>query len=130
MKNGFLRVFPSLLQQSMRSQSAILDKSVAVSISIMIDPVQRLFDVRPDAGDQFSVSSALEIRRSQQNEEWRRIDAAIITTERNFPHPRHFTLPRFMQYLPWFSVLAGITRGCLGRCQVRENSPSDLWTGP
>src|ERR1700731_4224638 len=105
----------------MRSQSAVLDKSVAVSISIMIDPMQRPFDVRPDAGNQFSVPGAFEIRRCKQNEERRRIYAPIIATKRDFPHSGHFTLPGFMQDLPRFSILARVDRCCLGCCQVKEN---------
>src|SRR5690348_9562014 len=52
MEDGIIRIFPTLLDQSILGMARILHQTVAVAIAVSVDPGQGAFQVWPNSPDQ------------------------------------------------------------------------------
>jgi hypothetical protein len=56
MKDGIVRILPSLLSQTFLRPTTIFDKSITIAVSKPINPVESRFDVGPDALKEFLIA--------------------------------------------------------------------------
>src|SRR5580692_6839414 len=70
MKDGIMRVLPSLLNQTPAAMARIFHEAVAIHISKLIDPLKREVDVGPQALHKIAVPRVVVIGASQQDEQW------------------------------------------------------------
>src|SRR5690349_382915 len=84
MGDRIIGVFPSLVDQTIARLPVILHEAVAVAVSVVVDPAKRRFDMRPEIFYESPVAGPFIVRTSQQNEQRRRVDAAIVTAEWHF----------------------------------------------
>jgi len=60
-----MRVLPTLLNQTIRGEPRILHESIAISISEVVDPIERQLNVPPDKTDQRAVACTFEVSGGQ-----------------------------------------------------------------
>ena len=84
MKDGIVRIFPTLLDQTGCRAARILDKTVTIQVAITIDPIQRGENIGPDTAQESQVTRALIVGTGQTNKEWRRVYRTVITAKWNF----------------------------------------------
>src|SRR6266850_107792 len=104
-KNRIAGIFPSLLRKAVRRLSRILDEPVSVCVAITINPIKRSEDVGPNASYKLEIICAKKIATRRHNKKRSGINAAIISSERNFSESGHFTAPDFMHDLSGLGVL-------------------------
>jgi hypothetical protein len=71
------------MYQPLRRAPRIFDKSVAVDITVPVDPLQRQLDVGPNGLDKGVISRALVVCGRQNDEEGGRVYRAVVPLERN-----------------------------------------------
>src|SRR5438309_781004 len=113
MKNRIAGIFPSLLRKAVSRLSRILDKPVSVCVAITINPIKRSEDVGPNVSYKLEIICAKKIATRRHDKKRSGINAAIISSERNFSESSHFTAPDFMHDLSGLGVLFGNLFGCL-----------------
>ena len=104
---------------------AVFDEAVAVAVAVVVHPVQRRLDVRPQPLRERDVAGALEMRAGQRHEERRRIDAAVVAAERHLAEDGHFAIARFVQDLAGLRVGMRVDGGGLRRRQMPEHAGGD-----
>ncbi len=70
-----------------------------------IDPAEGGLDVRPQRGDEVSVAGAFVVGAREEHEQWRGIQATVVTPERRFPQRCHLAAADLVQDLARFCVL-------------------------
>ena len=70
------------------------------------------------------------IGSGQHNEQRRRVDAAVVATERNLVECRHFSFACFMQNFPDLCILLRDNLPRLGRRQISQHTPGDARIDP
>ena len=86
--------------------------------------------MRPQPRDERPVARAREILACEHHEERRRIDAAVVASERHFAEARHFGAARLVQDLAGFGVLLRVDVVRLGGGQVAEDAARELRMDP
>ena len=100
MEHGVVRVLPPLMNQPRLASSFVGDESIAVSIGVFGNPIERSEHVRPELVDEVDVPGALEIGVCKHDEERRGVGAAVVTTKRHFSKRRHLAASHFVKNLP------------------------------
>ena len=106
-------VLPALVDQAIRVAAAVLDKSIAVTVAVSIEPRERSLDARPQFQDSGEVAGTLKIGACEHNKERRGINAAEVAAEWNFAKFGHFSEPHFVQDLAGLGVGLGVDLGGL-----------------
>src|SRR5581483_1374217 len=70
-KNGILRILPSLLKKTAFGMTGILNKAVPIYIAGTIDPIKRSLNVLPNVSDKFAVVCSLVVHRGEENKQGR-----------------------------------------------------------
>src|SRR6202521_6211629 len=125
MEDGIVGVFPTLLHQAGGGASLVLDETVSVGVAVLVDPMQSALDVWPDLFDKRQVARTQKIAAGQHYEKRGGIDAAVVGSERNFLHHRHFAAAHFMKDFSRFGVLVGYDFGGLRFGEVVQNAFRD-----
>src|SRR5271167_1627220 len=103
-----VRILPALIYQTAGVLAVVFDKAIAVRIAIGVDPMQRRLYMRPQRPYRLEVACSPEVFAGNQNKQWCRIDAAVVTGKRNLAEPRHLAVTHFMQDLAGFRISLGI----------------------
>jgi hypothetical protein len=103
-----MRILPALINQATNVLAVVLDKAITVRIAKGIDPMQRRPYMRPQRAHGLEVACASKVFAGQQNKQWCRIDAAVVTGKRNFTQARHLAVAHFVQYPAGFCIPLGI----------------------
>src|ERR1700677_251866 len=103
-KNGVVRILPSLLHQTLGRLFAIFDKAIPIAVPKFVDPFKSAENMWPQAPDEVAVGGALVIGVRQNNEERRSIDATVVSAKRNFSQRRHFSAAHLMENFPWLGL--------------------------
>ena len=77
-----------------------------------------------------AVVDAVGVGASQDDEQRRRVDAAVVTSERHFAEPRHFAVAGFVQDFSRLRVLLGVDGICLRGREVFEHATRDARVDP
>ena len=64
-ENGIVRVFPSLLHQSVLGAPRVFHEAVAIAVAMLVDPLQGGEDVRPDFAQEIQIRRALVVGSGQ-----------------------------------------------------------------
>src|SRR5438445_10959966 len=113
MKNRIAGIFPSLLRKAVSRLSRILDEPVPVCVAITINPIKHSQDLGPNVSYKLEIHCSKKIASRREDKKRRGINAAIVSSERNFSESGHFTAPDFMDDLSGLGVLFGNLFGCL-----------------
>ena len=92
-EDSSVSVLPPLVHQAMGRLPLILHEAVPVPVAVAVDPVQGGLDVGPQGDDEGPVAGALIVGASEQHEQRRCIDAAVVAAEGNFLQRRHLAAP-------------------------------------
>ena len=106
----------------------ILDKAIAVAVTVLIAPAQGRFDIRPDRLDGLPVTRALVVLARQHDEERCCVDGAVVAPERHLTESRHLAQAALVQDLAGLSIGGRIDVGSLHRSQVAQHALWQ-WTG-
>src|SRR5690606_40091510 len=93
-EGGVVADLPALDRQPLGRLAVVFNEAVAVAIAESVDPCEGCLDVRPQAADGGEVVRAVQIGAGEQDEERRRVDAAIISPERNLAEFGHLAEDR------------------------------------
>src|SRR5262245_21019788 len=105
MENRIMGVFPALLNQPCWRMPRVLNESISIDIAVLVDPIERALNIRPDLLDEGKITGAPVVRAGEHDKQRRGIDTAVIPAERNLTCGRQFSFSRFMQDLARFCVL-------------------------
>jgi hypothetical protein len=94
------------------------------------DPAQRSLHRGPKLGDVFIVAGAFRMKTSEQHEQRRCIDAAVIKSEWNFAQRRHFAAAHFMQDFSGLGIGQGVETLRLVSRQPPQHAARDAWIPP
>ena len=92
-------ILPALVHQALFGRPPVFDEAVAIRIARAVDPAERGLDGGPQRGNRRHVAGSLGIKARKQDEQRRRIDAAVVEPERNLAQRRHFARTHLMQDL-------------------------------
>ena len=106
-EDGVVGVLPPLVQQAIGRLPLILHEAVPVPVAVAVDPVQGGLDVGPQGVDEGPVAGALVVGASEQDEQRRGIDAAVVAAEGNLLQRRHLAAAGLVQDLAGLGVLLG-----------------------
>src|SRR5437868_2057398 len=70
-KNGILRILPTLLDEAFGRAAEIFDEAVPVGVAVAIDPTQCQLDVGPDGAQELEVADTLVVSRREHDEQRR-----------------------------------------------------------
>src|SRR6185369_6082756 len=99
-----VRILPALIQQTAIRTPLVFDETVAVAVSVAIDPSQRGERVRPETVDQPAVPGPIERRTEEDQPQGRRIDRAVVGRVRQLAGARHLSGPQLVADLAWLRV--------------------------
>src|SRR5262249_11685210 len=99
MEDGIMRIFPTLMNETVFRCTAVFDVTVTICVAIAIDPLKRTQDVRPNRLDKSAVARAPIIRASEHHKKRRRVDAPVVASERHLAQNGHFIIAELMQDL-------------------------------
>ena len=68
--------------------AGVLDETVPIGIAVVFHPFERGEQVRPQLIDELAVGRSLKVGCREHDEQRRRVDAAVILSERNFAERR------------------------------------------
>ena len=68
MKDGIVRVLPTLLNQAVSGALCVFDEAIVVAISVRIHPVQSGLHVRPNFGNEGNVVGTVQVGAGQHHE--------------------------------------------------------------
>src|SRR5262249_38643793 len=80
-RDGVVRVLPPLVDQAVCGAALVGEVATVVAVGVTLDPRQRRLRSRPQLVDQRPVRRALQVLAEQQEEQRRRVDAAIVSPE-------------------------------------------------
>src|SRR5215470_10425084 len=129
-KDRVVRVFPTLINQTVRVLTLVFYESVAVRIAIGIEPAERSLDVRPELPDGVEITGAFEILAEQQHEQRSRVDTAVIARKRYLAKPRHLAIAHLVQDLTGFGIPFGIYVSRLRRGEKPQHALGDQRIDP
>ena len=129
-KDGIVRVLPSLLDEPLVGLARVLDEPVTVGVAVPFDPGQRVIDVGRQRANEGGVTGPAEVGRGQHHEERCGIDAAVVAPERHLAERGHLAPPRLVQDLPRLRVALGRGLGRLRGGQEAEHAAGDLGRDP
>src|SRR4030095_15615902 len=74
-KNRVLRIFPTLMDETVFRPAAVFNETITICVAIATDPLKRTLNIRPNRLDKSAVTRALIICACQHNKKRRRVDA-------------------------------------------------------
>ena len=86
--------------------------------------------MRPEPPEKCAIARSIEVRAGEDDEQRRRVDAAVIAAERHFAEAGHFTGARLVQDLARLRVLLRAHGIGLGRGEIGEHAAGDIGTDP
>ncbi len=128
--DSVVRVFPSLVQQASRRLAMIFHQPVAIEVAVCLDPVEGRDQVGPQGLDGPQIGGSLVVGPGEHDEQWRRVDAAVVLAERHLLERGHLTGARFMEDLTGLSILLLVDCRGLGRREVAEHAPRQVRAHP
>src|SRR5690606_10394954 len=108
MKDRIVRVLPPLLHQAGFRLTRIFDEAVPVPVAVVVDPLERPSNGRPQMPQGTDVVGRRQVLRSQHYEERCRINTAIVAPKRNLLEPSHLAFTGLVEDLSWFGVTGWI----------------------
>src|SRR5205809_4792009 len=108
----------------------VLDEAITICIAIVVDPLKRALDVRPNRLHESAVTRALKICACQHHKKRRRVDAPVVAFERHLAQDGHLIITELMQHLAGLRVLLGLLSIGLIRSEIRQNTTGDRWVKP
>ena len=104
MKDRVAGVLPALVHEAAVAPPPVLDEAIAVRIAVLVDPFQRRQDVGPDRIQRGAVGGVLPVQAGEHDEQRRRVDGAVVATERHFAQRGELALARLVQDLAGLGV--------------------------
>ncbi len=129
-KHGIPRVFPALVGEAGFALGPVLDETVAITVSVFVDPAKRRLDVGPQLGDRVEVAGALKVHTGENDEQRRAVDGAVIKAERHLAQPRHFAVAGFVQDFSRLGVRLGPHLGGLVGGEELEHASGNARIDP
>ncbi len=122
--------FQPCCTKPVRRVARVLDEAVAVAVAVVVDPVERALDVRPDVSEELAVARAVPILAGEHHEERRRVDAAVVAAERHFAHARHLAVAHLVDDLARLRLLRLVHAVGLRRGEELEHAARDAGVDP
>ena len=130
MEDRVARILPSLMQESGRRTSLVVDEPVVIGITPVLDPLERALDVRPQTFDELAIRGVAVIGSGQHYEQRGRVHAAVITRERDLAERGHLTAACLVQDLSGLCVALSINFGRLRGRQEAQDARAKLRLDP
>ncbi len=119
-----------MVDETVYRLAVVLDEAVVVDVAVSFHPQRPGPNVGPQPADEVVVGGARGIAGGKDDEERRRIDAAIVVGERDLAERRHLSLARLVHDLAGLGVLRRQELGRLGRRQIVERAAGELRIEP
>src|SRR4030095_5572253 len=129
-KNRVMRIFPTLMNETVFRPAAVFDETVTIRVAVLVDPLNCAPDVRPDRLDKSAVTRALIKCACQHHKKRCRVDAPVVAPERHLAQDGHFIIAKLMQDLARLRVLLGLLSVGLMGSEIRQDTSRDGWIEP
>src|SRR5215472_19292925 len=125
-----MRIFPALMNEPVFRPAAVFDETIAICVAVVVDPLKRALDVRPNRLQKSPVTGAPVICACQHHKKRCGVDAPVVAPERHLAQDGHLIITEFMQYLARLLVLLGLLSVGLIRSEIRQHAARDGWIEP